>query len=70
MVAMKVGVDTLFKQHSKLLSSTFHMSHRTSLYLRKNLIFGLFYLVALGVLHLVAREVVMDVAFFKICNVG
>ncbi len=63
MVAMEVGMDIYLKQYSKLLSNTFHINHRSSLYLVKNLRFGLLYLVT-G--DLVAREVIMDIPLFTI----
>ncbi len=44
--AVEVGTDILLKQHSKLLSNTFHMNDRSSFYLEKNLIFDPLHLVA------------------------
>ncbi len=48
MVAREVAMDILFKLECKLLSNTFHMSHRSCLYHKKNLRFSH--------LHLVAKE--------------
>ncbi len=39
-------MDILLKLNCKLLSNTFHMSHRSCLYHKKNLKFGYLYLIA------------------------
>ncbi len=45
---LDVAMDILLKLDGKLLSNTFHMSHRSYLYHKKNLRFGH--------LHLAAKE--------------
>ncbi len=62
-------MDILLKLDHKLLLNIFHMSHRSSLCHKKNLRFNqMFASGCWGVLHLVAREVAIDILLKLNCK--
>ena len=69
MVAMDVGMDTHLKQYSQLCSNTYHVNHRSSLYLEKNLRFRLLYLVTRDFCIQLPGKLSWTFNFFKIYNV-